>query len=122
MLRRFEMFRGVFVLRAITASNVSAAQTQTQLDPAVAALQTFFAAVWRTRRAIVRSREMLAGRCLSGHRACLPRFRLDAHRLHHVAPTNLVERFEAVGHLPEYGVLSVEKARIVEANVELRTG
>jgi len=41
----FEVFRGVFVLGIITASHMTAGQTQTQVNPGVSHLQTLQAAL-----------------------------------------------------------------------------
>jgi hypothetical protein len=40
-----KVFGGVFVLGRIAAANVSAAQAQAQVDPFIAHLQAFFAAI-----------------------------------------------------------------------------
>jgi hypothetical protein len=40
-----KMFRGVFIFRGIAATDVAAAQTKTQMHPAVPHLQTLFAAL-----------------------------------------------------------------------------
>jgi hypothetical protein len=49
MRRLMEMFRGVLVFGIIAATNVTARFAQSQMNPAVARFQTFFAAVRRLR-------------------------------------------------------------------------
>ena len=44
MLRGMKMFCGVFVLGRVTTSDMTAAQAQAQMHPAIAHLQTLFAA------------------------------------------------------------------------------
>jgi hypothetical protein len=44
MFGGMKMFRGVFVLRGIAATDVTTTQTQAQMHPTVAHLKAFFAA------------------------------------------------------------------------------
>jgi len=45
MVCRMEMFGRMPILRVVAAAHMTASQTQPQLDPRIAHLQTFFAAI-----------------------------------------------------------------------------
>jgi len=45
MLHGAKMFRGVLVFRGVATTDVAAAQTQAQMNPSVAHLEAFFAAL-----------------------------------------------------------------------------
>lgn len=59
MLSRMKMFRRVFILRGIAATDVSAGQAQPQVDPRIAHFQTFLAAA-RVRLHVVNLIQMRA--------------------------------------------------------------
>jgi hypothetical protein len=55
MMRREEVLRRVLVLRRVAAADVATVQAPPQVDPAVAELEAFLAAVRRRGRVIVRT-------------------------------------------------------------------